>query len=293
MHLTIDSHAVYCFTGGKAFDPALPVIVLLHGALNDHSVWALQSRALAHRGYAVLAPDLPGHGRSGGAPLATVEAMAAWTLSLLEAAGAERALLAGHSMGSLVALEAASMRPRRVSALALLGTSFPMQVAPALLETARADPEAAIDMVASWSHAAWLPGPSTAGPGTSLANTARRLMQRIAARGEDGLFHTDFAACNAYANGEAAAAAIACPALLVLGRNDMMTPPRAAALLRAAIGHATVETVDAGHAMLAEAPGAVLDALLRLAEAVRADGPARPATAATPASAGTAPGGAR
>jgi pimeloyl-ACP methyl ester carboxylesterase len=269
MLLDVHGHQAYCYTGGRLFDPALPAIMLLHGAQNDHSVWALQSRALAHRGHAVLAPDLPGHGRSSGPPLSTVEAMAAWALAVLDAAGAGRALLAGHSMGSLIALEAAYSAPQRVSGLALLGATYPMRVSDTLLEAARSEQDAAIEMVAAWSHASWLPGPSTAGPGTSVRNAARRLMQRIAARGADGLFHTDFAACNAYANGEAAAASVACPTLFVQGRKDMMTPPRSAQLLTGGVKHASVVGVDAGHAMMSEAPDAVLDAMLRLAADVR------------------------
>ena len=269
MLLTVHSHQAYCYTGGKAFDPTLPVIVLIHGAQNDHSVWALQSRALAHRGYAVLAPELPGHGRSGGPPLSTVEAMAAWVLALLDAAGAGRALLAGHSMGSLIALGAAHLAPQRVGGLALLGATYPMRVSDTLLEAARTEEDAAIEMVAAWSHASWLPGPSTAGPGASVINTARRLMQRMAARGAPQLLLTDFTACNAYANGEAAAASVACPTLFVQGKKDMMTPPRSAQLLTGRIEHARVIGVDAGHAMMSEAPDAVLDALLRFARDAR------------------------
>lgn len=269
MLLDVQGQQAYCYTGGKAFDPSLPTVVLIHGVQNDHSVWALQSRALAHRGYAVLAPDLPGHGRSGGPPLSTVEAMAAWVLALLDAAGAGRALLAGHSMGSLIALEAAHRAPQRVSGLALLGATYPMKVSDALLEAARTEEEAAIEMVAAWSHASWLPGPSTAGPGTSVINTARRLMQRMAVRGAPQLFHTDFAACNAYANGEAAAASVACPTLFVQGKKDMMTPPRSAQLLTGGIKHARIIGVDAGHAMMSEAPDAVLNALLRFAKDAR------------------------
>ena len=269
MLVDVNGHRVYCYTGGKAFDPGLPAVVLIHGAQNDHSVWALQSRALAHRGYAVLAPDLPGHGRSSGPPLSTVEAMAAWVLAVLDAAGASRALLAGHSMGSLIALEATHLAPQRVSALALLGAAYPMRVSDTLLEAARTEQDAAIEMVAAWSHASWLPGPSTAGPGASVINTARRLMQRMAARGADGLLHTDFAACNAYANGEAAAASVGCPTLFVQGKKDMMTPPRSAQLLTGGVKHARVVGVDAGHAMMSEAPDAVLDALQRFAADAR------------------------
>jgi len=262
MLLDVHGHQAYCYTGGKAFDPSQPAVVLLHGAQNDHSVWALQSRALAHRGYAVLAPDLPGHGRNSGPPLQRVEAMADWILALLAAAGVERAVLAGHSMGSLIALEATHRAPERVSGLALLGATYPMRVSDALLEAARTEQDAAIDMVAAWSHASWLPGPSTAGPGISVINTARRLMQRMAARGAPQLFHTDFAACNAYANGETAAASVACPTLFVQGMKDMMTPPRSAKLLTGALRHGKIVPVDAGHAMMSEAPDAVLDVLL-------------------------------
>ncbi|MDO9216552.1 MAG: alpha/beta fold hydrolase, partial [Lacisediminimonas sp.] len=106
MHLDVMGQAAYCYTGGKQVDPALPAIIMIHGAQRDHSVWGLQSRYLAHHGFCVLAPDLPGHGRSKGAPLASVEAMRDWVLALMDAAGIQRATLVGHSMGALVALEA-------------------------------------------------------------------------------------------------------------------------------------------------------------------------------------------
>ncbi len=64
------ARVAYAYTGGKTFDPAQPCVVFLHGALNDHSVWTLAARWFAHHGHAVLAPDLPGHMRSLGPPLA-------------------------------------------------------------------------------------------------------------------------------------------------------------------------------------------------------------------------------
>jgi pimeloyl-ACP methyl ester carboxylesterase len=75
MRLSVDGHEVYAYTGTRPVDPAAPAIVFVHGAANDHSVWALQSRYFAHHGHGVLAVDLPGHGRSGGPALATVEAI--------------------------------------------------------------------------------------------------------------------------------------------------------------------------------------------------------------------------
>ena len=268
MQLDINGATAYAYTGGKVFDPSLPTIVLIHGAQNDHSVWALQSRYLAHHGYAVLAVDLPGHGRSSGPALASVEAMADWILAVLEAAGVKRALLAGHSMGSLIALEACRRAPGMVAALALLGTTYPMKVADALLETARSDEQTAIDMVNIWSHSSIAHKPSCPGPGFSVMGGARRLMQRMSARNPEQLFYTDFAACNSYAEGEAAAASVRCPTLFVFGNKDVMTPPRSTKLLTGAIKHGKIVNVDAGHQMMAEAPDAVLDALAGFAASI-------------------------
>jgi pimeloyl-ACP methyl ester carboxylesterase len=90
---------------------------------------------------------------------------------------------------------------------------------------------------------------------------SQRLMQRMSARNPAHLFHTDFTACNAYANGEAAAASVDCPVLLLQGARDMMTPPKSARQLAAALPQSRIVTVDAGHQMMAEQPDAVLDAL--------------------------------
>ncbi|UVW27005.1 alpha/beta fold hydrolase [Massilia sp. H6] len=262
MQIEINGASAYAYTGGKAFDPTLATVVFIHGAQNDHSVWALQSRYFAHHGYSVLALDLPGHGRSAGPALTSVEAMADWVLALLTAAGARRAILVGHSMGSLIALEAARRAPDMLAGLALLGTTYPMRVADALLETARSDEPAAIDMVNIWSHSSIAHKPSCPGPGFSVMGGARRLMQRMSARNPDQLFFTDFSACNSYADGESAAAAVRCPVLFVFGNKDMMTPLRSTKLLTGALAQGKIVKVDAGHQMMSEAPDAVLDALI-------------------------------
>ncbi len=263
MKLSVDGREAYAYTGGKPFDPALPCLMLVHGALNDHGVWNLLARWFAHHGHAVLAPDLPGHGRSAGPALASIEAMAAWLLALLDAAGVQRAALAGHSMGSLAALAAAAQAPGRATRLVMLGTAYPMKVSPALLQAAREEPLRAIDQVVAWSHSTLAAKPSFPGPGSWLRGGSRALMRRVLqAQGDAHLFHTDFAACNGYDSAAAAAARLACPVHLVLGSADRMTPPRAADEL-AALLKAQVHRVPTGHALMAEAPDAVLAALRR------------------------------
>src|SRR6059058_1897949 len=123
MQLTVNGIDTFVATGGREFDKSQPTIVLLHGAGFDHSTWALHSRWFAHHGFGVLAPDLPGHGRSNGAPLSTIAEMADWTAALLDAAGVDKAWLVGHSMGSLIAIETAARHPAKVSALSRIGTA--------------------------------------------------------------------------------------------------------------------------------------------------------------------------
>ncbi|HEY0488196.1 MAG TPA: alpha/beta hydrolase [Telluria sp.] len=269
MIFNVNGKQAYCYTGGKAFDAALPTVVFIHGAQNDHSVFALQTRYFAHHGFGVLAVDLPGHGRSAGPALASVGEMAGWLMAVLDAAGVDKAMLAGHSMGSLIALEASHQAPARVSQLALLGTTYPMKVADALLETSKNDEPSAIDMVNIWSHSSMAQKPSCPGPGFYTMGVAQRLMQRMSAINPEQLFYTDFSACNSYGNGQAAAEAVRCPVLMVFGTKDMMTPPRSTKLLTSAIAHAKTVQVDAGHSMMQEQPDAVLDALFSFATAAR------------------------
>src|SRR5262245_25125118 len=165
MKLTVDDRTAYAYTGGKPFDTALPAVAFIHGAEHDHSVWGLQSRYLAHHGRGVLAVDLPGHGRSEGPPVASVEALADWIAALLDAAGVNQAALVGHSMGSLIAIECAARYPERVSRIALVGTAFPMRVSEELLDATKNDEPLAQDMVNIWSHAAYAHYPSNPGPG--------------------------------------------------------------------------------------------------------------------------------
>ncbi|MEW6707753.1 MAG: alpha/beta hydrolase [Pseudomonadota bacterium] len=261
MNLHIQGHETYAYTGGRAFDPALPCIVFLHGALHDHSVWTLLARWFAHHGHAVLAVDLPGHGRSTGAPLPSVEALADWTLALLDVVGVRQAALVGHSMGSLIALEAAGRAPARASRLVMVGTAYPMKVSETLLSTAREAPLRAIDMVNAFSHSTLAAKPAYPGPGTWLHGANRALMRRVqAGQTALNLFEHDFRVCDDYANGLQSAAKVQCPAALVLGERDQMTAPKAAREIAATL-KAQVLTLPAGHSLMQEAPDGVLNAL--------------------------------
>jgi pimeloyl-ACP methyl ester carboxylesterase len=261
LRLAVQGRGAYAYTGGKPFDPTLPCTVFLHGAMQDHSAWTLLARWFAHHGRSVVAVDLPGHMRSEGPALDSIEAMADWTLALLDALDIERVALVGHSMGSLVALEAAARRPQSLTHLAMLCTSVPMPVPASLLQLAQTDPLAAIERVIQYSFSTLAPKPSYPGPGVWLRGSARGLMRQVLAhQGDRMLFHTDFAACDRYQGGMSAAAGVACPATLVLAEHDQMTLPRGAREVAERL-KARVHRVPGGHFLMQESPDAVLAAL--------------------------------
>ncbi len=265
MRLEAHGRPVFAYSGGKPFRSELPTVVFLHGAQHDHSVWILQSRYFAHHGFGVLALDLPGHGRSSGPPLASIEALGTWLGAVLDAAGVSAAAIIGHSMGSLIAVEAAGAMPDRITNLALLGTAFPMRVSAELLAATREDEPRALDMINVWQHSSVAPKPANPGPGFWIMGQNLRLMQRL----DPGVLPVDFAACNDYAGGLARAAGIRCPVLFILGRRDLMTPPHGAQDLIRAIGHGKVVMLDCGHALPAEKPDEVLDHLVAFLAAGR------------------------
>ena len=258
MRLSVNGIDTFVATGGREFDPSQPTVVLLHGAGFDHTTWALHSRWFAHHGFGVLAPDLPGHGRSSGTPLPTIANMADWTAALVDAAGTARAKLIGHSMGSLIALETAARHPAKVSALGLIGTAAAMTVGPDLLKAAEANDQTAIDMVSIWGLGFQAELGGSLAPGLWMHCVAQRVLEKC----RPGVLFNDLSACNAYQNALAAAAQITVPTTLILGERDMMTPARAGKALAAALPNSrTVVLRGAGHMMMTERPDELLAAL--------------------------------
>jgi pimeloyl-ACP methyl ester carboxylesterase len=184
--------------------------------------------------------------------------MADWIVALLDALGVRQARLIGHSMGSLVALDAAARHGNRISSIALIGAAAAMPVHQDLLAAAAANSQGAIDMVNLWGHG----GPAIMGgslaPGLWMIGAAQRVLQKAM----PGVLHNDLAACNAYVEGFGAASKVTCPATLVLGQRDAMTPLSAGKKLGAAIAGARLAVLEgAGHMLMAERPDEVLAAL--------------------------------
>jgi pimeloyl-ACP methyl ester carboxylesterase len=258
MDFAVDGKRVFAGAGGGRRDPAAPAVVLLHGAGMDHTVFALQARALAHHGRSVLALDFPGHGGSGGPALDSIGAMADWVLRAAAACGIERFRVAGHSMGALVALETAACGGDRVDAVALIGFAPEMRVHPDLLAAARAGAHAAVELMTSWSFGAQGQLGANPSPGLWLPGAALRLLERA----DKQSLALALAACDAYRGAAESAAKIRCPVLLLLGGEDRMTPASRGAAFARSLADARITVLPAaGHMLMIEDPSAALAAL--------------------------------
>ncbi len=259
MKFSVRGHDVFASTGGKTFDPALPTVLFVHGAGMDHSVWQQQARYFAHHGYGVLAVDLPGHGISDGDPIADIQGVGDWIADTIDAGGADRASIVGHSMGALAALEAAARHPGKIGRIALLGIAAKMPVHPDLLAAASANDPKAFELITDWGHGARAHRGGNIASGIWLIQTGTRLLERAA----PGVLANDLAASDAYSNALEAATRVQCPALCLLGGKDKMTPVKAAAPLVEALPNSERTILpESGHMMMVEAPGETLDALV-------------------------------
>lgn len=254
---------VYVYTGGEEHVPGKDTVVFIHGAGMNHTVWTLLARYWAKAGYNVAALDLPGHGLSGGDALTSIEDNAEFVSGVVQKLGLDDSVcVVGHSMGSLVALETAVML-KGLQRLAMLGTAVPMGVGAPLLDAARENDHASIDMISLFGHSFG----SQIGSNPVAGISAQLLAERILESADDGVLYTALNACNEYQAGLETAAKINSPVGLILGELDQMTPARNAAQLLSAFPNAQKITLpDCGHMMMSEKPEATHHALFRVIE---------------------------
>ena len=266
MKITIDNHSSYVYRG-KAdshveVSKALPNILFIHGAQQDHSCWALQSRWFAHHGYNVFVPDLPGHGMSAGDPLESIEELAKWIKKLIDQLDLKDVTLVGHSMGSLISLEFTLQNTSKVAKLILIGSALPMPVSDVLLDAAQNNEPKAISMVNNFSHSSQAQIGRNTVPGMWMMGVNQRLMERQ----KKGVFFNDLTACNNYKVDSNMLSDLSDQSLTVLvmsGSEDKMTSPKSARKLSEQIRGSRLTLINgAGHALMAEAPNEVLDCLI-------------------------------
>ncbi len=220
-----------------------PPLLLIHGAGGQHTHWPPQVRRL--EGAHIIAPDLPGHGRSGSAGRDTISAYAADMLLLMDALGVGRFVVGGHSMGGAIAQQLALDAPQRVAGLVLVATGARLRVTPQILDRVLTDCEAVIDFVLAHSFA-----PSA---DDGLRQVGRRILKAIPPQ----VVYGDYLACDRFDVMDRLPQ-IAAPALIIGGTADEMTPPKYLRYLAEHLPDAELHLIDgAGHMIMAERPAEV------------------------------------
>jgi pimeloyl-ACP methyl ester carboxylesterase len=223
-------------------------MVLVHGAGGRAELWTPQLAGLADAAR-VIAVDLPGHGATGGAGCRRVEEYATWLLGVLDGLALDRVVLGGHSMGGAIAQTVALSRPERLSGLVLVGTGARLRVLPRILELFGTGSPSGPGLVGSLAYS-----PRTVPAAVAEAD---RALQETASPVTLG----DFMACDRF-DTMATLSAIRAPTLVVVGRDDRLTPPKYARFLADGIpGGRLVEIDSAGHFPQLEQPAAVNAAL--------------------------------
>ncbi len=262
--IVVDQHRVHLRTGGVASAEGAPTMVLVHGAGMDGTVWSQQTRFLSMRGVRALAIDLPAHGQSEGPPISTVSEMADWLALVIDMLDVPNVVIAGHSMGTFVALEVATRFPQLVRSVALFGTATAMPVHPDLIDAAEYDVPRAASLMTGWSHASGSRLGRNPTPGMWMTGGVKALVERS----RPGVLLNDLLACNSYSEAEARAASITCSALVAIGAQDKMTPAKSGrAMAKAMVRSEAVELLEmpnAGHMSLTEEPKLVREALLKM-----------------------------
>ncbi len=191
--------------------------------------------------------------------MTSIEEMAEWVAGSVAGLGLRRVHVVGHSMGTFIALELASRHPHLTETITLCATAAAMPVHPDLLAAAHDDVPAAAAMMAAWGHARPARAGATSPPGSWLITGPRSLVKSAA----PGALASDLMACAQYTAATVAAAAVTCPATVIIGLGDKMTPPRSGRALAAAFPAAhVVELANTGHFMLSGNARAVNRALL-------------------------------
>jgi len=186
--------------------------------------------------------SLPGHPQ--GEPLASVTDLAEWLDSYIRWTRAEKAVVAGNSLGGAIAMEWALRHPDRVAGLILIGTGARLRVGQAIMDMLDRWPES-IPTFAEYAVSSGAP--------QALRSRVEQWHRTVGQKST----RADYMACNAF-DVMPRLSEITAPTLIIVGAEDALTPPKYARYLHEHLaGSRLLEVPAAGHIVMAERPDAV------------------------------------
>ena len=217
----------------------MPELFYLHGSGHTHESFQAQAEAFAGSD----AVSLPGHPQ--GEAFESVSECAAWFERYLHWRKAGKAVVAGNSLGGAIAMEWALDYPSQVAGLILIGTGARLRVSPQIFSMLDERWPDCIETLADFALA----------PSAPLELRARTKAWHLQVGREST--RRDYAACNDFDIMDRVAE-ISAPALIVVGVEDRLTPPKYARFLHERIAGSELLVVEgAGHMVMAEKPAEV------------------------------------
>jgi 3-oxoadipate enol-lactonase len=223
-------------------------LLFLHGVGSDRTAWDGQLKAFGKERMAI-AIDMPGYGDSeaGHGDVDGREDFARCALAVLDKLGAERAHVCGLSLGGVIALKIAALAPQRLASLMLADSFARHPEGPAILQRSLEGAAAlGMDGLAANRADALLAQPAEPGVRRTVIDTMSRIDPAAYARAAEAVWLADQ---------RREAAEVSCPALILYGSEDRITPPALSEELKALIPHAgLIEIAGAGHLPNLEQP---------------------------------------
>ena len=235
-------------TGQWPLDPHRPTLVFIHGAGTSRLIWEQQVESL-NTCANTMAVDLPGHGTSKGPGRDTVSDYALAVLDLIETLRVPRPVLCGLSMGGAIVQTLLIEHPDRFPAGILVNTGARLKVLPMIFETIAKSYEEYAELTCTFA--------------VSPKNISEDLKKRVKAclQSTAEITANDFRACDAF-DVMTRLGSLLSPTLVLVARDDLLTPPKFGAFLAENIRGARKVTIeDAGHLSPLEKPADVSNAI--------------------------------
>ncbi len=226
--------------GRSGILPDRKTLVLVHGSGGSGQSWLPQLNGL-DKDINVVAVDMPGHGATPGGPLDRVEDYARWITSFINAGGFGPCFLLGHSLGGAIAQRVALDRPEILKGIVLVGSGARLKVLPEILENIRNDYDASIRLIVQSCY--------TKDVSADLIRQSVDITKKVSANHLFGNFSAcdKFDVMNEVGN-------ISLPTLIVVGRDDILTPVKYSEFLNKKISGSRLVVLDhAGHCVMHQA----------------------------------------
>ena len=204
-----------------------PLIIFIHGAACDHTLWLYQTRYFFNKNFSVISMDLPGHGKNLTKPLNSIKGLSDLIKKLIKSLPNKEIYLVGHSMGSLICLETSLANFREIKKIFLIGTSYPMQVNKSLLLKSKTDQDSAIKDMINWSLSDRIKLNGANLIGLNLPN----LINVIMSNSRKGLLYKNLLACNNFILNKNKIEEVKTPFTIIAGSNDIMTSKKNSEIL--------------------------------------------------------------